>query len=145
MPITNQYKKSTLIAALAVVLAACSGTPPKELGFSAEGELRACPSSPNCELTRFANPYGLEQGVEKLKASIAAIEGKLISQQLVSEQKVYLHSEYTSLIMRFVDDVECVVSADEIIIRSASRLGHSDFGVNAERVKEIIAAFNVES
>lgn len=140
----NQILKSSFIILCASFLMACSGTPPKELGYLNEGDLRPCPSSPNCELVRFNNPYGLQQGIEKLAASIALTEGKLISQQSVSAEKTYLHSEYTSLIMRFVDDLECVVSSDQIIMRSASRLGHSDFGVNAARVESIRAAFLAE-
>jgi uncharacterized protein (DUF1499 family) len=140
----NQILKSSFIILSASFLIACSGTPPKDLGYLPEGDLRPCPSSPNCELVSFENPYGLQSGIDKLKASILATEGKLISQQQVSAQKTYLHSEYTSLIMRFVDDVELVVNEDKVILRSASRLGHSDFGVNAARVEDIKAAFFAE-
>jgi len=140
----NQILKSSFIILSASFLIACSGAPPKDLGYLPEGDLRPCPSSPNCELVSFENPYGLRSGIDKLKASIMMTGGELISQQQVSAQKTYLHSEYTSLIMRFVDDVELVVNEDKVILRSASRLGHSDFGVNAARVEDIKAAFFAE-
>ena len=45
--------------------------------------------------------------------------------------------------MGFVDDVEFVVDPERSVIdvRSASRLGHSDFGVNRKRVETLRAAF----
>lgn len=59
--------------------------------------------------------------------------------KLVEEDETYLHYEFTSLLLRFVDDVEFLF-ADEtktIHFRSASRTGHSDFGVNRRRMEEI--------
>ena len=49
--------------------------------------------------------------------------------------------------MRFVDDVEFYFPPAEsgkimIQVRSASRVGHSDFGVNRERIEQIRAEFN---
>ena len=54
-----------------------------------------------------------------------------------------LHAEFTSRIFRFVDDVDCVIDpqAHVIAIRSASRLGYSDLGVNRARVEAIRTAF----
>jgi uncharacterized protein (DUF1499 family) len=50
-----------------------------------------------------------------------------------------LHAEATSLFFQFVDDIDAVLDthAGLIHIRSASRLGHSDFGVNRKRIEEI--------
>jgi len=50
----------------------------------------------------------------------------------------FLHVEFTSKIFRFVDDVEFYFNAPGIIhFRSASRIGHSDMGVNRHRMEEI--------
>jgi uncharacterized protein (DUF1499 family) len=59
----------------------------------------------------------------------------------------YLHAEFTSLIFRFVDDVEFVIDNDAKVIhvRSASRLGTSDLGVNRKRVEEIRRLWNAPS
>ena len=146
--LSHSIKTAALIVA-STTLIACSGTPPKDLGMSDMGELRPCPDTPNCELTQFANVQpssetSIQQGLEKLKSSIEATGGKLISVDQSHADKVYLNAEYTSLIMRYIDDVECVITKNSISIRSASRLGHSDFGVNAARVSDIITAFNAE-
>jgi uncharacterized protein (DUF1499 family) len=60
------------------------------------------------------------------------------------EQGNYLHVEMRSLMFRFVDDVEfsLAASAGLIHVRSASRVGYSDFGVNRKRVERIRAAFD---
>jgi uncharacterized protein (DUF1499 family) len=58
---------------------------------------------------------------------------------IVAEKEDYLHAEAKSLIFRFVDDVEFYFPVDQNIIhvRSASRVGQSDMGVNRKRVEEI--------
>ena len=63
--------------------------------------------------------------------------------KIVSEQDNYLHIEFTSRIMRFVDDVEFYFNDTKKIIqvRSASRVGRSDFGVNRKRVEMIRSEF----
>lgn len=65
--------------------------------------------------------------------------------QIRSDRAGYLHAEFRSLILRFVDDVEFLidVKAGVIHVRSASRLGYSDLGVNRSRVETIRTAFDV--
>jgi uncharacterized protein (DUF1499 family) len=41
---------------------------------------------------------------------------------------------------RFVDDLEIAVGAESVAVRSASRIGDSDFGVNAKRINYLAAA-----
>ena len=54
-----------------------------------------------------------------------------------------LHVEFTSWLLRFVDDVDAVIDPDAgvIHVRSASRVGYSDLGVNRKRVEAIRSAF----
>jgi uncharacterized protein (DUF1499 family) len=61
--------------------------------------------------------------------------------KLVDEDESYLHYEFTSLLLRFVDDVEFLFdeATKTIHFRSASRLGHSDFGVNRKRMEQMRA------
>ncbi len=56
----------------------------------------------------------------------------------------YLYAEFRSTIFRFVDDVEFFVDEKnkEVHFRSASRVGHSDFGVNRERMSRIGREFS---
>jgi uncharacterized protein (DUF1499 family) len=59
------------------------------------------------------------------------------------QQKNYLWATYTSRVFRFVDDVEFRLDAAQgvIHVRSASRAGSSDFGVNRKRIEKLRAAF----
>ena len=56
----------------------------------------------------------------------------------------YVHAEFTSAFFRFVDDVEFYFDSEAKIIdmRSASRIGYSDFGVNRQRMEKIRSLFN---
>lgn len=53
----------------------------------------------------------------------------------------YLHAEITTPVFRFVDDLEFLLGPAEIHVRSASRLGRADFGVNRRRVERLRRAF----
>lgn len=145
--------------AAALLLSACAGQPPADLGVIKQADLnsdtqtgsssysiglRACPESPNCIQTydaadqdHFKAPLkpkdNIQQTTQALKTAIKNSGGEVISEQALSPAGYYLHAEYTSKWIRFVDDVEIVVQANSIQIRSASRIGRSDFGVNGER------------
>ncbi len=58
---------------------------------------------------------------------------------IIEEKPNYLRAEFTSRIFRFVDDVEFLFddSLKYIHVRSASRIGRSDLGVNRKRIEEI--------
>lgn len=70
----------------------------------------------------------------------------LVSQQpganLVTERAGYLHFTFTSKIFRFQDDVEFEVGQNMIHLRSASRVGRGDMGVNRARMEAIAAAWS---
>jgi uncharacterized protein (DUF1499 family) len=59
--------------------------------------------------------------------------------KLVEEDETYLHYEVTSLLFRFVDDVEFLFDDDTktIHFRSASRTGYGDLGVNRTRMEQV--------
>jgi uncharacterized protein (DUF1499 family) len=73
------------------------------------------------------------------KQALKELVGSLPRTRLVEEDEVYLHYEFISLILRFVDDVEFLFDerAKTIHFRSASRTGYSDLGVNRRRMEEI--------
>ena len=58
---------------------------------------------------------------------------------IVEERQGYLHAECTSRIFRFVDDLELLRSetGDRVDVRSASRVGYGDWGVNRARVESL--------
>jgi len=70
-----------------------------------------------------------------LKTAIASLPRT----KLIEEEEAYLHYEFTSRLLRFVDDVEFVFDDESKIIhfRSASRIGYGDRGVNRDRMEEI--------
>lgn len=66
--------------------------------------------------------------------------------RIVRADADYLHAEFRSAVLGFVDDVEFLFDAPGVIqVRSASRTGYYDFGVNRERVETIRARFQAAS
>lgn len=133
-------------AVLVLAAAACSGTPPATLG-PVDGGLAPCPSTPNCVHTGLRHPPGTE-AIRLTEAwegdpaaaldSIAAVVEGMTRTEVVERGDGYLHAEATSLVFRFVDDVEVLLRDDgEVVVRSASRVGRSDLGVNGRRVEEL--------
>ena len=61
------------------------------------------------------------------------------SAELIVNTPNYVYAEYTSSLMKYVDDVEFLFSTSEKVIhvRSASRVGRSDFGVNRDRIEQL--------
>jgi uncharacterized protein (DUF1499 family) len=120
-----------------------AGTP-RNLGVK-NGELSACPDSPNCVSTRAKDaahaiapmPYSTsrEEAVQKLTAIILSLPRT----NIVTSTAEYLHVEFTSRIFRFVDDVEFLFDerTKTVHFRSASRTGYSDLGVNRKRMEDI--------
>ncbi len=128
-----------------------SGTRPTDLGET-DGKLAACSESPNCvssqapeaDAEHYIAPIAYSgtaaDAIAALKSAIEMTERTT----LVNATDRYLYAEYASALMGFVDDVEFVVddAAKVIHVRSASRLGKSDLGVNRTRVEALRAAFN---
>jgi len=128
----------------------CAGQRPENLGVH-DGRLTDCPSKPNCVSSQAAGgkqtliPFQYQgeknAAFERLKKIILSSERTTI----VKETDNYLHVEYKSKIMGFVDDVEFFFPKEKIIhVRSASRLGYSDFGVNRKRVEHLRELFTAE-
>jgi len=66
--------------------------------------------------------------------------------RIMDEKVGYLHAEFRSPLFGFVDGVEFRMdeAPGRIDVRSASRTGYFDFGVNRRRVEEIRARFSRE-
>ncbi len=61
--------------------------------------------------------------------------------RIVTANNRYLHAEVSSWLLRFVDDLEVLIESDgELVVRSASRVGRGDLGVNRRRVERIRSA-----
>ncbi|ULA64091.1 MAG: hypothetical protein LZF86_110792 [Nitrospira sp.] len=112
--------------------------------------LRPCPASPNCVSTQATDdghaiaPLCYRKSRVEAKEALKAIVQAMPRTKLVKEDESYLHYEFTSLLLRFVDDVEFLFDDESktIHFRSASRTGYGDFGVNRKRMEEIRALAN---
>jgi uncharacterized protein (DUF1499 family) len=133
---------------LAVMMVGCSGSRPSAIGVTA-GRLAACPETPNCVSSQSTDrkhaidPLRFEGTAEKARERlIEAVSGMKRALIVVAEER-YLRAEFTSALFRFVDDVEFLLDdgAKTIHVRSASRVGSSDFGVNRKRIEEIRSRF----
>lgn len=109
--------------------------------------LPACPNSPNCVSSQ-ANHTDAEHYIAPFKITVPAtkawqaLQDALLQQSrtiITHKTEGTLKAEATSLIFRFVDDVDAVLDTTNqtIHIRSASRTGYSDFGVNRKRIESL--------
>ena len=109
------------------------------------GPLRDCPPSPNCVCSEATDPGHSIEPIRVIGPPEVAFQKArdVISGwkrcSVVRFDRDFLHAECKSAIFRFVDDLELNLQpADqEIAVRSASRVGHSDFGVNRRRVERL--------
>lgn len=118
-----------------------AGKRPNNLGVN-NGKLAVCPSSPNCVSSQSQDPQSKISplppvAISEIKKVIEAMDGTTI----IEENSNYLYAEFKSKLMGYVDDVEFYLDQTENVmhVRSASRLGKSDLGVNRKRVEEIRA------
>jgi uncharacterized protein (DUF1499 family) len=109
-----------------------------------------CPDSPNCVSTQATSsehqmkplPWtgATDEVVNRIKR---AVGDQFARSRLVVDKPNYLRYEVTSLIFRFVDDVEFMIDPETRLVhfRSASRVGHSDLGANRRRMERFVEAF----
>jgi uncharacterized protein (DUF1499 family) len=121
---------------------------PQEKPGLVNGRLRACPGTPNCVCSESADPLDRiepltfqgapETAWETLRIVVTDLGGTVRS-----EEKDYLWTTFQVPVLGFTDDVEFRLDASNrtIHVRSASRLGYSDLGVNRGRVEQLRTAF----
>lgn len=116
-----------------------TGTRPSNLGVK-DGKLAACPGTPNCVNSQSDDAQSKidalpRVSIAELKKAVTAMAGATV----IEEKDNYLYAEFKSKLMGYVDDVEFYLdsSTNSTQVRSASRLGKSDLGVNRKRVEEI--------
>jgi uncharacterized protein (DUF1499 family) len=129
-----------------------AGTPPADLGVQA-GALAPCPESPNCVNSRAKDaahliaPIAYDGDAAAAMTRLAQVIARQPGAKLVTQRGDYLYATFQTPLMGFVDDVEFVANPVQraIDVRSASRLGHSDFGVNRKRIETLRAALAAET
>ena len=141
---------------LAGQLGFMSGTLPRQLGVtdgrlsppslttnSVSSQAALYPDHPQKDYANIAPlTYSGDGAVamEKLAVLLQKSERTIV----VTRAPGYIHAECTTALLRFTDDVEFWLDSPNRVIhvRSASRLGRKDFGVNRARVEAIRAQFS---
>lgn len=159
-PIVEHPMKTVLLVLLALVLAVvalfawrsyASRQSPPMLDL-VEGRLRPCEARPNCVGSEGSDgdhaiaplPYrGDRAGSER---ALAAALATLPRTQIHRRQGDYWHATQQSGLFRFIDDIELRFddAAATVHIRSGSRVGYSDLGVNRQRVEALRAAYQAQ-
>ena len=133
-----------LFVKLSIILSSCSGVVPLTIG-----QFARCPEKPNCVSTKNSSientikPIFYKGSHENAKQNLLLAIKTFGSAKVKKELDQFIHVEFTSNIFRFIDDVEFYLTEQGVIhFRSASRIGHSDLGVNRRLVEMIRIAFN---
>ena len=125
-----------------LLLAACAGDRPTILGVT-NGTLAACPDSPNCVSSRALDahhriePLATGDDPDAAFARLIDIVRRRPDATVMERSDTYLRVELRTT--WFIDDAEFLLDREhrQIQIRSASRVGYSDLGLNRRRVEEI--------
>ncbi len=148
------------VLALAVIIAGrlglLQGSAPADLGVrdgrlkppslspnSVSSQAQLHPAHPRREQAQIAPLRYEDDGaaaMTRLEALVAATSGARI---INKRNPDYLYVAYTTSLLRFVDDVEFWLDpvGGVIHVRSASRVGQSDFGANRARIEALRAKF----
>ncbi len=132
---------------LLMTVFACAGRRPEHLGVR-EARLAPCPSSPNCvssdaeDAGHRVEPFALAVPAPDAWRAAREVVAELPRTGIVEETDEYLHAECRSRVFGFVDDLELHLRGEQgvIAVRSASRVGYGDLGVNRKRVESLRAA-----
>ncbi len=133
---------------LTFVLLACSTDQTIKTGVSGD-RLSPCPKSPNCvsslseDKSHQVEPLTYNAPLEEAREKLISVINSMKRSEIAIAENNYIHATFKSFLFRFVDDVEFSFDDEKKIIdvRSASRTGYSDFGVNRSRVEEIRRRF----
>ena len=139
---TDKFTSLTTMGLLTLLACACSGERPMNLGVK-DGALAPCPSSPNCVSSQAADeghriaPLSFSDAPETAMTRLTGILKSRPDVTIIEATDHYLRVELRTTF--FVDDAEFLLDRERHVfqIRSASRLGYSDFGKNRQRIGEI--------
>ncbi len=139
---------STSSASLAVAGTSAfhfEGDRPLSLGLQDDGRLLTCPETPNCVSSEDSDsehqiaPIRYDVPTRKAMQALKQVIDDSERAEVLKADEGYIYAEFTSRLLGFVDDVEFAFDSQqqEIHVRSASRLGQSDLGVNRKRIETI--------
>ncbi|MGH8460177.1 MAG: DUF1499 domain-containing protein [Stenotrophobium sp.] len=143
--------RTTIVAglisvALTVMLSACGMGSANLRG--PDGKLAFCESGPHCVSSETLNPARYIAPIiyngsrEAAQAAMVKIISGMNGAKIVTDEPGYIHAEFTTSIMHYVDDLEMVFPDEKTIqVRSSSRIGYYDYDTNRDRVEAIRKAF----
>jgi uncharacterized protein (DUF1499 family) len=145
-------KLTKIICISLILLTGCTSIPP-DLGVN-NGQLTPCPEKPNCvsslatDKSQYVEPILYTGTSLQIKSDILKVLSELPNTKITVTEASYIRVEFTSSVFSFVDDVEFYFPDTEsastnIQVRSASRVGYSDFGANRKRIEQIRTQFKV--
>ena len=141
--------KQFLFSGIAIILLFnCSGTRPANLGVK-DNRLLQCPNYPNCvcsfdtDKQHGISPLTYQGSLEAAKAKLLQVINSMKRTAIIENKNDYIYAEFKSALWGFVDDVEFYFDDQHKVInvRSASRLGKGDLGVNRDRIETIRTKF----
>jgi uncharacterized protein (DUF1499 family) len=164
----NKILKVSLLSTLSTILAIAaviavnaigdhqmglfSGKRPTDLGYN-NGKFKPMPSTPNAVSStttkddkHYIEPLKFEGSADGAWKRLTDIVTAQKGVTVVSTNAGYTYAEFKTPLMGYIDDVEFALdtNASVIHVRSASRLGRSDLGLNRKRVEEIRAAMGTK-
>ena len=130
--------------ALTFILTTCSTNQTSEMNATND-RLSPCPKSPNCvsslseDKSHYVEHLTYKATLEEARERLISAINSMKRSEIVTAETNYIHATFRSALFAFVDDVEFSFDDQEKIInvRSASRTGYSDLGVNRKRIEEI--------
>ena len=129
---------------LSTIVLGCAGKRPSSVGLT-DNRLFPCPESPNCvssmseDEAHYIEPFTYPSEKQQAYKALLRVILDQVRATIIEQSDNYLHVEFKSKYLRFVDDVEFYFPNSEPIIhiRSASRVGRSDLGVNRKRMNHV--------
>lgn len=138
----NLFKTTTLLVLTSTMwLGGCSSYPVARGVHN--NQVATCPSSPNCITSNKEDEDHLYPAIrytgtpQQAKEKLLAVLNEYPRCTITQDKDNYVRAEFTTAIMRFTDDTEFLILDNKIQVRSASRVGYSDFGKNRSRMEEI--------
>jgi len=118
--------------------------PPSASHNSVSSQADLYPGHPQrlaAQIAPFALGHDGPATIVKIRAVVEAMAGA----KIVTSGADYLYAQFTTPLMKFVDDMEFWYdpAAQVVQVRSASRIGESDMGVNRKRIEAVRAALLV--
>lgn len=134
-----------ILSRVLLIVAIAGGISPKSIeaaGMEPAG-LKDCPGSPNCVFSEAADPehrvdsFRLKGDSEKIWPAVLRVVAAMPRTDIISATDNYIRTECKSRLFGFVDDLELFLTpaTGKVSVRSASRSGYYDFGVNRKRIE----------